>query len=375
MVWFKKFETVIDESDEYLKRWFPDGESNICYNAVDRHCDEGRGELIALQSDSVYTGKKEKFTYNDVQKHVGKLASILKEKFSIERGDRVIIYMPMVPVAAWAMLACARIGAIHSVVFGGFAAKELANRIDDCQPKLIITCSCGIEPRKSIKYVPIVNEALTHCEKLENALELPILIYNRNEKPEYVEKNLNEFYTDYDKVLKEKDWEIAECEHLPTNHELYILYTSGTTGTPKGIVRAQGDTAVGLNYCMKNVFDLHEGGVHFACSDIGWVVGHSFIVYGPLIRCATTIFFEGKPIVPDAGVIWRVCQEYKVTSLYMAPTAVRVIKKDDYDGKLVKKYNTDSVRTFCLVGERCDPDTIFWINRHFPKVLINDTWW
>lgn len=172
-----------------------------------------------------------------------------------------------------------------------------------------------------------------------------------------------------------QEWAEAPCESLPTNHELYILYTSGTTGTPKGIVRAQGDTAVGLNYCMKNVFDLHQGGVHFAASDIGWVVGHSFIVYGPLIRCAKVIFFEGKPVVPDAGVIWRVCEEYKVTSLYMAPTAVRVIKKEDYEGDLIKKYNTDSIRTFCLVGERCDPDTIHWIHKHFQKVLINDTWW
>lgn len=358
-----------------MKRWYPDGESNICYNAVDRHVENGKGDLVGLQYDSVYTGKKESYTYRDIQKHVAQLASILTEKFGIEKGDRVVIYMPMVPVAAWAMLACARIGAIHSVVFGGFAAKELASRIDDCQPKLIITCSCGIEPKKAIKYVPIVDEALTLCERLENSAELPRLIYNRSEKPEYVETKLNEFYHDYEKILAEKEWAEAECVPLPTNHELYILYTSGTTGTPKGIVRAQGDTAVGLNYAMKNVFDLHEGGVHFACSDIGWVVGHSFIVYGPLIRCSKTIFFEGKPIVPDAGVMWRVCHEYKVTSVYMAPTAVRVIKKEDYDGLLVKKYDTSTVRTFCLVGERCDPDTIHWVHRHFPKVLINDTWW
>lgn len=374
LVWTKKFTSVIDESDQYLKRWYPDGEMNICYNAVDRHVDEGRGDHHALQYDSVYTGVKETYTYKQVQEKVAVMATMLKEKFGIEKGDRVLIYMPMVPPAAWAMLACARIGAIHSVVFGGFAAQELASRIDDCTPKLIVTCSCGLEPKKVIKYVPIVDEALTMC-KLEGATEIKRLIYNRAEKPEYVESNLNEHYLQYDELLKEKEWEQTPCESLPTNHELYILYTSGTTGTPKGIVRAQGDTAVGLNYCMKNVFDLHEGGVHFASSDIGWVVGHSFIVYGPLIRCSKTIFFEGKPIIPDAGVVWRVCQEYKVTSLYMAPTGVRVIKKEDYDGELVKKYDVSSVRTFCLVGERCDPDTIHWIHRHFPKVLINDTWW
>ena len=305
------------------------------------------------------------------------MASILKAKFGIQKGDRVLIYMPMVPPAAWAMLACARIGAIHSVVFGGFAAKELANRIDDCEPKLIITCSAGLEPNKIIKYAPIIDEALTHCTKVANAHELPRLIYQRTElSGKHYDENVNStFYHDYERILDEQDWEEAPCESLPSTHTLYILYTSGTTGEPKGICRDQGGTAVGLNYCMKNVFDLQEDGVHFAGSDIGWVVGHSFIVYGPLIRGATTVFYEGKPVTPDAGAMWRICEEYEVTSLYMAPTAVRVIKKEDYDGKLVKKYEQKSIRTFCLVGERCDPDTIHWVHRHFPHVLINDTWW
>ena len=305
------------------------------------------------------------------------MASILKAKFGIQKGDRVLIYMPMVPPAAWAMLACARIGAIHSVVFGGFAAKELANRIDDCEPKLIITCSAGLEPNKIIKYAPIIDEAMNHCTKVANARELPRLIYQRTElSGKHYDENVNStFYHDYERILDEQDWEEAPCESLPSTHTLYILYTSGTTGEPKGICRDQGGTAVGLNYCMKNVFDLQEDGVHFAGSDIGWVVGHSFIVYGPLIRGATTVFYEGKPVTPDAGAMWRICEEYQVTSLYMAPTAVRVIKKEDYDGKLVKKYEQKSIRTFCLVGERCDPDTIHWVHRHFPHVLINDTWW
>lgn len=296
----------------------------------------------------------------------------------IQSGDRVLIYMPMVPSAAWAMLACARIGAIHSVVFGGFAAKELANRVEDSQPKLIITCSAGLEPNKQIKYAPIVDEALKLAVRLEGAEDMPRLIYQRpeldgkNSDPD-VEGNPN--YFDYQTLMDSDEFESAPCESLPSTHPLYILYTSGTTGQPKGTVRDCGGTAVGLNYAMKNVFNVHQESVHYAGSDIGWVVGHSFIVYGPLLRGCTSVFFEGKPVIPDAGVVWRVCEQYKVTSLYMAPTAVRVIKKEDYDGVFVAKYDTSTVKTIGLVGERCDPDTIHWIHRHFPKQLINDTWW
>ena len=283
--------------------------------------------------------------------------------------------MPMVANAAFAMLACARIGAIHSVVFGGFAAKELANRIDDCLPKLIIISSAGIEPNKIIKYAPIVDEALSLCEKLPDATMLPRLIYQRKRLDLRDDSVNSEVYHDFDKILYEQDWPEAPCVPLCSTHELYILYTSGTTGQPKGIVRDQGGTAVGLNYAMKNVFNVHIGSVHFACSDIGWVVGHSFIVYGPLLRGCTTLFFEGKPHVPDAGTLWKICEKHKVTSLYMAPTAVRLLKKVDYDGDFVKKYDLSSVQSYCLVGERCDPDSIAWIHRQFPHCIINDTWW
>lgn len=282
----------------------------------------------------------------------------------------------MIVESAFAMLACARLGATHSVVFGGFAAKELANRIDDCSPKLIITCSAGIEPNKVIKYVPIVEEALTLCVKHSDATSLPKLIKQRRERydlsDESVETHGN--YSDYDELMARTDT-VAECVPVPSENPLYILYTSGTTGEPKGIVRDTGGTTVALNFCMRSVFNVNRGSVHFAGSDIGWVVGHSFIVYGPLLRGSSCVFFEGKPVVPNAGVIWDRVQKYKVTSLYMAPTGVRVIKKEDYEGEWVKKYDLSSLDGFLLVGERCDPDTILWMHRHLPHVKINDTWW
>ena len=283
--------------------------------------------------------------------------------------------MPMIIESAFAMLACARLGATHSVVFGGFAAKELANRIDDCKPKVIITASCGIEPNKIIPYPPIVDEALSHCT-IEGAKNLPRLIKQRKELDgKLVSAGLDAAnYHDYD-TLMEGTTEIADVVPVLATHPLYILYTSGTTGQPKGITRETGGTIVGLNYCMAHVFNVHKGTVHFATSDIGWVVGHSFIVYGPLIRGAQCVFFEGKPFTPDPGVIWNRVEEYQVSCLYMAPTGVRVLKKMDYDGEWIRKSNTGSLRGFLLVGERCDPDTIFWLRRHFPHVLINDTWW
>jgi propionyl-CoA synthetase len=368
ITWFKKPEKILDDSTPPLYKWYPDGLTNICYNAIDRHVENGLGAQTAFLFDSAYTHIQLSFSYAEVQQQVGRLASVLKKQFGVGKGDRVLIYMPMVPEGVFAMLACARIGAIHSVVFGGFAANELANRLDDSQPKLIITASCGVEPNKVIHYVPIIDQA---CEMSHKAL--PRLILQRTEK--YVETNLKEgLYTDY-KAAYDAEPEVAECEQVESTHPLYILYTSGTTGAPKGIVRDTGGTAVALNWVVEHVFDIQQGEIMFSASDIGWVVGHSFIVYGPLLRGATSLIYEGKPITPDAGAFWRIVEQYKVKTLYAAPTAVRIIKKEDYEGALVKKYDVSSLKNFLLVGERCDPDTIFWVHKTLPNVKINDTWW
>jgi propionyl-CoA synthetase len=368
--WDKFPDTILDASNHPFYKWYPDGEINICYNALDRHVNDGRGEQLALIYDSAYTNSTKKFTYSEVLEKVSKLAKILQDTYNIEKGDRVVIFMPMIPEATFAMLACARIGAIHSVVFGGFAAKELSNRIDDCKPKLIITASCGLEPSKIIRYVPIVDEAL----EISQMADCPRLIVQRHDV--VYELNLNpDVYKDYHEEMQ-KVKVGAECVPVNSNHELYILYTSGTTGQPKGIVRDTGGTVVGLNYIMDIVFNIQPGDVWFSGSDVGWVVGHSFIVYGPLIRGGTTIVYEGKPVgTPDPGAFWRLVEQYKPHSIYCAPTAIRVIKKEDYKGEYIKKYDLSSLKSILLVGERCDPDTINWLESKFPHVLLNDTWW
>ena len=363
--WFKKPTKILNKSKSPFYKWFEDGVTNTCYNALDLHIDDGLGEKIALIYDSSITGAKSKFTYSQLREKVSKFAWALRNQ-GINKGDRVIIYMPMIPEAVIAMLACSRIGAIHSVVFGGFASNELANRIEDSKAKILITASCGFEPGRTIEYKPLVDKAIEISKHKPNKT----ILYQRSGH----EVKLN--------GKNEISWDEAlngateiDCVEMNANELAYILYTSGTTGTPKGIVRDIGGHIVALKWTMKNIYNIDQNDVWWSASDIGWIVGHSYIVYAPLFKGCTTVLFEGKPVgTPDAGVFWRIISDYKIKSLFTAPTAFRAIKKEDPNGKFFTKYDLSSFKTLFLAGERADPDTLKWAESLL-KVPVIDHWW
>ena len=363
--WSKGWDAVLDDSRSPFNSWFPGAECNTCHNAVDRHVAAGRGDRNAIIYDSPITGKQRKITYGELQDKVARFAGALRS-LGVEKGDRVIVYMPMVPQTAVAMLACARLGAIHSVVFGGFAPNELATRITDAQPKAIVAASCGIEPGRIIDYMPIVEEALAISpHEVAN-----VVVLQRQESPAALKPGRDH---DWQAVMEAA--EPADCVPVAATDPLYILYTSGTTGQPKGVVRDNGGHMVALKWSMKNIYDTEPGEVYWAASDVGWVVGHSYIVYAPLLHGCTTVLFEGKPVgTPDAGVFWRIIAEHKVSTLFTAPTAFRAIKREDPDGKLIGDYDIGSLRTLFLAGERTDPDTLSWAEEHL-KVPVIDHWW
>jgi len=363
--WTKKPTYALDSSNAPLYEWFTDGEANTCYNALDRHVEAGRGNQTAIIYDSPITGVKRKISYAELTDQVAMLAGALKAK-GIGKGDRVLIYMPMVPEALNAMLACARIGAVHSVVFGGFAANELAVRIDDATPKAIIAASCGIEPGRVIAYKPLLDGAI---DLAEHKPEFTIVLQREEARADLIEGR------DFDWFEAQNGVEPAECVPISGADPLYILYTSGTTGQPKGVVRPSGGHMVALSWTMKNIYNVEPGDVFWAASDVGWVVGHSYICYAPLIYGATTVVFEGKPIgTPDAGTFWRVIEEHKVVSFFTAPTAFRAIKREDPAGEFVKKYDLSSLKALYLAGERADPDTIIWAQDQL-GIPVVDHWW
>ena len=364
VIWFKPYKKILDRSNPPFYRWFSDGVINSCYNAIDRHVEEGNGSRTAILYDSPVTSKKKSFSYLEAKKIISTFAGALKN-FGINKGDRIIIYMPMIPEAVFAMLACARIGAVHSVVFGGFAANELAARINDSEAKLIISASCGFEPGRTIQYKPLLDEAI----KLAKIKPKKCIIFQRENN--FVELGANDIsWSEFIKNSKE-----ADCEPINSNDPAYILYTSGTTGTPKGIVRDTGGHIVALKWSMKNIYNINPGDVWWSASDIGWVVGHSYIVYAPLFHGCTTIIYEGKPVgTPDAGSFWRVISEHKVKTLFTAPTAFRAIKKEDPEGKFFRKYDLSNFESLFLAGERADPDTIKWAENLLKKPVI-DHWW
>ncbi len=348
-----------------LYEWFSDGQVNTCWNAVDRHVEAGRGDQAAILYDSPVTDTKATITYADLQTRVASLAGGLAAK-GVGKGDRVIVYMPMVPEALVAMLACARLGAVHSVVFGGFAANELAVRIDDATPKAIIAGSCGIEPGRVVAYKPLLDGAI---DLADHKPEFCVILQRDQQPADLVAGRDYEWHAFQDGVAP------ADCVPVEGNHPAYILYTSGTTGQPKGVVRPTAGHLVALNWTMKNVYNVDPGDVFWAASDVGWVVGHSYICYAPLIHGNTTIVFEGKPVgTPDAGTFWRVISEYNVRTFFTAPTAFRAVKREDPKGEFIKKYDLSCLRVIYLAGERADPDTITWTENQIGVPVI-DHWW
>ncbi|WP_424946070.1 propionyl-CoA synthetase [Candidatus Spongiihabitans sp.] len=363
--WYKKWDTVLDDSDAPFYKWFSGGETNVCHNAVDLHVEQGRGEQTAIIHDSPLTGSQQEITYADLKARTARFAGALRE-CGVQPGDRVILYMPMIPEAVIGMLACARIGAVHCVVFGGFAANELAVRIDDCKPKVIVCASCGIEPGCVIEYKPLLDNAIDIADHKPDHC----IVYQRPQlRADLIDG-------------RDLDWQAAvdqaadvDCVPVAATDPLYILYTSGTTGAPKGVIRDTGGGIVALKWSMKNIYNVEPGEVYWAASDVGWVVGHSYIVYAPLFNGCTTILFEGKPVgTPDPGVFWRVISEHKVKVLFTAPTAFRAIKKEDPNGEYIKKYDLSCLQSLFLAGERTDPDTLNWA-RDKLGVAVIDHWW
>lgn len=363
--WFKKWDRVLDDSRAPFYRWFVGGEVNSCYSALDVHVANGRGDQLALIYDSPVTDTVRKFTYRELLDETSRVAGALST-LGVGHGDRIVIYMPMVPETVMAMLACARIGAIHSVVFGGFAPKELATRIDDAKPKLILSASCGIEADRVIPYKPLLDEAI---ERAEFKPKHTLILQRPQRRAELMEGR------DLDWVDTVRDAAPADCIPVPATDPLYILYTSGTTGIPKGVVHDNGGHLVALKWSMKNIYGVEPGETYWAASDLGWAVGHSYIVYAPLFHGCTTVLYEGKPVgTPDPGAFWRVVSQHGVSVLFTAPTVFRAVKREDPDGAYIRKYDLSEFRTLFLAGERCDPATLLWAEEKLGVPVI-DHWW
>lgn len=363
--WYREPQNILSTDEQGIQRWYADGELNTCYLALDYHIENGRGDQLALIYDSPVTEQKKTFTYRELRDQVARCAGMLKQH-GVEKGDRVVIYMPMIPEAAISMLACARLGAIHSVVFGGFAPPELAARLDDAKPKMLLTASCGIEVNRVIEYKPLVDEAIniaSHKPQAVVVLQRPQAVSNLDGQ------------CDHDWTTGMEKANPADCVSVKGTDLLYILYTSGTTGKPKGVVRENGSHAVAMKYSMNTIYDMNPGDVFWAASDVGWVVGHSYIVYAPLIHGCTTVLYEGKPVMtPDAGAFWRVISEYGVKALFSAPTAFRALKKEDPNGEFADKYDISCLKTIFAAGERLDPPTYEWLKNTF-KLPVIDHWW